>query len=56
MKRKEKKISIEERIEMLWEELHKLGIYTEEQLDKSIQDNQLDIGIFTMPYKDNDKK
>lgn len=41
----------EKRVKELWGYLNEIGIYTEEQLDKYIADNPLDIGIFTMPYK-----
>ena len=44
-------MTIQERIKAAWEKLNACGIYTEEQLDKAIKDNPLDIGIFTMPYK-----
>lgn len=46
----------ERRVKELWKCLNKHGIYTEEQLDKFIEDNPLNIGIFTLPYKRNDTK
>lgn len=44
-------LSIKERVEKMWKLLNKYGIYTEEQLDKAIKENPLDIGIFTIPYR-----
>lgn len=42
-------MTTKERVEALWEELHKYGIYTEEELDKALKETPLNIGIFVSP-------
>lgn len=48
-------LTVKEKVAAIWNKLNAIGIYTMEELDKSIKDNPLDIGIFTMPYKDEAK-
>ncbi|MCT8975530.1 hypothetical protein N4T77_02850 [Clostridium sp. CX1] len=40
-----------ERLEQTWKYLNEYGIYTDEDVEKYIKENALDIGIFTMPFK-----
>lgn len=41
---------LKERVKRMWEYLNENGIYTEEQLDKAIEElPPLDIGIFVSP-------
>jgi len=42
-------MTIKERVAILWEELNKFGIYTEEELDKALKETPLNIGIFVSP-------
>lgn len=37
--------------EEAWKLLNKRGITSEEELNKELKENALNIGMFTMPYK-----
>ncbi len=39
-----------------WEKLNKIGIYNMKQLKDYLENNYLDIGVFTSPYKENMNK
>lgn len=43
-------------IEKAWENLNKQGIRTQEDLNRALKENALNIGMFTMPFKRESKK
>lgn len=48
--------NLKEKIERAWEYLKSHGIHTEAELDKALQQIQLDIGIFVSPIKGKEDK
>lgn len=43
-------------VEEIWKKLNAEGIKTQEDLNKALKENALNIGMFTMPFKKDDKK
>lgn len=42
--------------EKIWKKLDAEGIRTQEDLNRALKENALNIGMFTMPFKKVDKK
>ena len=49
-------ISEKKSVSEIWEELNAEGIRTQEDLNRALKENALNIGMFTMPFKKVDKK
>lgn len=43
-------------LEKAWELLRNMGIETEEELEKELKENPIEIGMFTMPFPKEVKK
>lgn len=46
---------MDKKVEKAWEKLKAKGINSEEELQKAVKENPIEIGMFTMPYKKSEK-
>jgi hypothetical protein len=45
----------DKKVEKAWDRLKAKGINSEEELQKALKENPIEIGMFTMPYKKSEK-
>lgn len=46
---------MDKKVERAWERLKAKGINSEQDLQKALKENPIEIGMFTMPYKKSER-